>query len=204
MLVGGTGLYVKAVTEGLIIPAVPPNPALRAALEQEAKERGPAWLLEEVRRVDPPVAEREQANPRRLIRALEVYRLTGRPLSAQQKSSPPPYRQVWLGLTLERVALYRRIDARVDGMIQAGLLGEVQGLVAMGYGWDLPSMSGLGYRQIGEYLRGECDLPTAIQRIKYATHAFVRHQYNWFRLSDPRIRWLRGGGAGEIGGWGED
>jgi len=190
LLVGGTGLYIKAVTEGLIIPPVPPNPALRSKLEREARERGLAWLVEEVSRVDPVVAEREKTNPRRLIRALEVYHLTGKPISALQRASPPPYKQVWIGLTMERSALYRRVDARVDRMIQAGLVDEVRRLVAMGYGWHLPSMSSLGYRQIGEYLRGECDLNTAIQRIKHATHAFVRHQYNWFRLTDPRITWL--------------
>jgi tRNA dimethylallyltransferase len=192
-LVGGTGLYVKAVTEGLNIPAVPPNPALRAALEREARERGHEWLVAAVAEVDPTVAARERANPRRLIRALEVYRLSGRPLSDQQQATPPPYRQFWIGLTRSRSALYQRADDRVDAMIHAGLAEEVIGLHSSGYGWDLPAMSGLGYRQIGSFLRGECDLATAVQRIKFATHSFVRHQYSWFRLADPRICWLADG-----------
>jgi tRNA dimethylallyltransferase len=190
LLVGGTGLYVRAVTEGLTIPRVPPNEHLRAELAALAAERGHDWLVAEVARVDPVVALRERANTRRLIRALEVYRFTGRSLSAQQERRPPPYEVVWYGLTMERGALYARIDERVDRMVEAGLVEEVRRLAERGYGWDLPSMSGLGYRQIGEYLRGECDLATAVQRIKYATHAFVRHQYSWFRLSDARIHWI--------------
>ncbi len=193
MLVGGTGLYVRAVTEGLNVPAVPPNEPLRTELSERVLHLGLDWLVAEVRRVDPVTAERESANPRRLIRALEVHRATGRPFSELQTRTPPAYQQVWLGLTTERQELYHRVDDRVDAMIAAGLVDEVRRLLDMGFGWDLPSMSSLGYRQVGEYLRGECDLPTAIQRIKHATHAFIRHQYNWFRLSDPRIRWLQPG-----------
>jgi tRNA dimethylallyltransferase len=193
LLVGGTGLYIRAVTEGLNVPAVPPNEPLRAQLSGQLQRLGLDWLVDQVRRVDPVTANRESANPRRLIRALEVHQSTGRPLSELQTRTPPPYQQVWLGLTAERQELYRRVDDRVDDMIAAGLLDEVRRLVVMGYSWDLPSMSSLGYRQIGEHLRGECDLPSAIQSIKHATHAFVRHQYNWFRLSDPRIQWLHAG-----------
>jgi tRNA dimethylallyltransferase len=193
LLVGGTGLYIRAVTEGLNIPAVPPNEPLRAELNERLRRQGLDWLVDETRRVDPVTAERESANPRRLIRALEVHRATGRPLSELQTRTPPGFEQMWLGLTAERQELYRRVDDRVDGMIAAGLVGEVRRLVDLGFGWDLPSMSSLGYRQIGEHLRGECDLPTAVQHIKYATHAFIRRQYNWFRLSDPRIRWLPAG-----------
>ncbi len=193
LLVGGTGLYVRAVTEGLNVPPVPPNEPLRAELSDQLRRLGLDWLVGEVRQVDAVTAGREAANPRRLIRALEVHQYTGRPLSELQTRTPPAYEQVWLGLTAERQELYRRVDDRVDAMIAAGLVDEVRRLVEMGFGWQLPAMSTLGYRQIGEHLRGECDLPTAVQRIKHATHAFVRHQYNWFRLSDPRIRWLQAG-----------
>ncbi|MEE8470454.1 MAG: tRNA dimethylallyltransferase, partial [Dehalococcoidia bacterium] len=95
-----------------------------------------------------------------------------------------------VGLTTSRTALYHRIDARVDSMVSRGLVDEVRNLVAAGYGLDLSSMSGLGYRQIGMYLVGEIDLPAAIQRIKYDTHRFARHQYSWFSLRDNRIRWF--------------
>jgi tRNA dimethylallyltransferase len=198
LLVGGTGLYVRAVTEGLNVPAVPPNEPLRAELAERLQRQGRDWLVEEVRQVDPVTAERECANPRRLIRALEVHRATGRPLSELQTATPPAYEQMWLGLTDQRQGLYQRVDDRVDGMIAAGLVAEVKKLLEMGFVWELPSMSSLGYRQIAEYLRGECDLPTAIQRIKHATHAFIRRQYNWFRLSDPRIRWLPAGTSNSL------
>jgi tRNA dimethylallyltransferase len=188
LLVGGAGLYIRAVTEGLNIPTVPPNEPLRAEIHGQFQRFGLDWLVGEVRRIDPVTVAREAANPRRLIRALEVYHFTGRPLSELQTRTPPSYRQVWLGLTVERQELYRRVDQRVDGMIRAGLVDEVRQLVAMGFGWDLPSMSSLGYRQIGE-----CDLPAAVQSIKHATHAFARRQYNWFRLGDPRIEWHQAG-----------
>jgi tRNA dimethylallyltransferase len=190
LLVGGTGLYVRAVTEGMSVPAVPPNLPLRAELAARVAEHGTKWLREQIQAIDPVLAERECANPRRMIRALEVYEATGKSLSSQQVRTPPDYRVLWFGLTMPRADLYARADRRVDAMLRDGLVAEVQRLAASGCSWDLPSMSGLGYRQIGEYLRGECDLATAIVRIKHATHAFIRHQYNWFRLSDPRITWL--------------
>jgi len=93
-------------------------------------------------------------------------------------------------LTTERADLYRRIDSRVDAMIERGLVEEVKGLIERGYSLDLPSMSGLGYRQIGQYLKGEIDLPRAVQRIKHETHRFARHQYAWFRPKDKRIHWF--------------
>src|SRR5207244_103677 len=95
-----------------------------------------------------------------------------------------------IGLTCNRDLLYRRIDQRVDAMMAAGLLDEVHGLLARRYGWDLPAMSGIGYRQLGQYLRGEMDLPSAVQRIKYETHRYARQQYTWFSLEDTSIRWF--------------
>lgn len=190
ILVGGTGLYIRAVTEGMAMPSVAPDPQLRVELAARAEDLGADWLFDEVRAFDPVIAERERANPRRLIRAIEVFQATGKPPSALHTRRPPDYRIVWFGLTMPRTDLYARADARVDRMMEAGLLAEVQSLADRGYSWDLPAMSGLGYRQIGEHLRGECDLATAVLRIKYATHAFIRHQYAWFRLSDPRITWM--------------
>lgn len=190
-LVGGTGLYVRAVVEGLVIPAVPPNPAFRQEMMALAQERGVAWLYEELKRLDPVAAARiEPENVRRVIRALEVIRATGRPFSSHQPAQPPAYDVTMIGLTLPRPALYARIDARVDQMIADGLVEEVKALVERGYSFDLPAMTGLGYRQIGDYLQGKITLAAAVQEIKFRTHAFVRHQYNWFRLSDPRITWI--------------
>ncbi len=189
-LVGGTGLYVWAVVEGWQIPPAPPDPALRRALEERAQREGPGALYEELRRLDPEAAARiDPRNLRRVIRALEVCHRTGQPFSAQQRKNPPPYAAIMIGLTRPREELYRRIDGRVERMIAAGLVEEVRRL-AEGYPWELPAMTGLGYRQIGTYLRGEIPLEEAIRRIRSATRAFVRHQYNWFRLGDPRIRWF--------------
>ena len=190
-LVGGTGQYVRAVVEGWGIPRVPPNEELRAELYRQAEREGPWALHDRLREVDPAAAGRiDPTNVRRVVRALEVYLETGRPISELQRKKPPPYRILLIGLTMERQELYRRIDERVDRMIEAGLVEEVRELVEQGYGYELPAMSGLGYQQIGMYLRGLVSLEEAIQLIKRHTRRFVRHQYNWFRLDDTSIHWF--------------
>ena len=190
-LVGGTGQYVRAVVEGWGIPRVPPNEELRAELYRQAEREGPWALHDRLREVDPAAAGRiDPTNVRRVVRALEVYLETGRPISELQRKKPPPYRILQIGLTMERQELYRRIDERVDRMIEAGLVEEVRELVEQGYGYELPAMSGLGYQQIGMYLRGLVSLEEAIQLIKRHTRRFVRHQYNWFRLDDTSIHWF--------------
>ena len=191
ILVGGTGLYVRALLEGWSVPAVPPQPELRRALEQRAARDGADALHRRLAEVDPESAARIDArNVRRVIRALEVYHATGRPISALQDKAPPDYRVLTIGLTMPRPDLYRRIDERVDRMVAAGLVEEVRALMERGYGIDLPAMSGLGYRQIVQHLRGEISLDEAVALIKRHTRRFVRQQYNWFRLSDPTIRWV--------------
>jgi tRNA dimethylallyltransferase len=190
-LVGGTGQYVRAVVEGWGIPRVAPNEELRAELYRQAELEGPWALHARLREVDPAAAERiDPSNVRRVVRALEVYLETGQPISELQRKKPPLYRILHIGLTMERQELYRRVDERVDRMIEQGLVEEVRGLVERGYGYDLSSMSGLGYQQIGMYLRGLVSLEEAIQLIKHHTRRFVRHQYNWFRLDDEAIRWF--------------
>ena len=188
-LVGGSGLYVWALLEGWRIPPVPPDSALRQELEARARAEGGDKLYNELKQTDAAAAERiDPRNVRRVIRALEVSR-QGPPFSELQvKKSFVD--SVVIGLTTDRDTLYQKIDARVDNMIKTGLLAEVESLVARGYGFDMPSMSGLGYKQIGMYLQGKIDLPTAIQQIKFDTHGFARHQYNWFRLKDKRINWF--------------
>ena len=192
LLVGGTGLYIKAVVEGWSIPRVKPNEALRAELVREAEVKGEEALHARLRQVDPVAAEKiDRRNVRRVIRALEVYLETGQPISELQRRRPPPYRILQIGLTMDRPALYQRIDQRVDRMIERGLVEEVRGLMEQGYGRELPAMSGLGYRQIGCYLRDEISLAEAIRLIKRDTRRFVRQQYNWFRLDDERIHWFQ-------------
>lgn len=189
LLVGGSGLYVWAILEGWRIPAVPPDHVMRQELEARAQSEGVEALYEELKQLDPDAAERiDPRNIRRLIRAIEVSR-QGKPFSRLQ-GKEPFVNSLVIGLTTDRTDLYQRIDARVDSMMEKGLLTEVEGLITKGYGFDLPSMSGLGYKQIGMFLQGEIDLPTAIQQIKGNTHRFARHQYNWFRLQDERIHWF--------------
>ncbi len=191
LLVGGTGLYIRAVVDGLAIPEVPPQPELRAELEAEASAHGPAALVERLQHVDPDSAARiDPANVRRLVRALEVSLVTGKPFSTQQGSRPTPYiTALTLGLTMERGALHARADQRIAEMLRGGLVEETRALVERGYAWTLPSMSSLGYREIGAYLRGEMSLKEAEARFEYATHAYIRRQMTWFR-ADRRIHWL--------------
>lgn len=190
LLVGGSGLYVQAVVGGWRIPRVAPDPELRHNLEERAAREGYMALYEELKQVDPAAAKRiDPRNTRRLIRALEVCRISGMPFSQLQRSSPS-FRTLVVGLTTERADLYQRIDSRVDGMIERGLVQETEGLINRGYSLDLPSMSGIGYKQIGLYLQGQIDLPQVVQQIKFETHRFARHQYAWFRPKDERIHWF--------------
>ena len=187
ILVGGTGQYVKAVVEGWGIPEVPPQPHLRAVLAQLDGPELTRWLQQ----LDPEAAERhDPRNVRRIIRALEVTLVAGRPISKLQRKSPPPYRICQIGLSRPRAELYARIDVRVDQMMADGLLAELKRLRDLGYGRSLPSMSGLGYRQLWAYLDGEMGLDEAVERIKFETHRFARHQANWFRPDNPAITWF--------------
>lgn len=187
LLVGGAGLYVRAVLEGLSIPRVEPNPARRAELEREDA----AMLYARLQELDPRAANRiDPRNKRRVIRALEVCESAGKPISELQTRVAPNYRTLRIGLTMPRAQLYDRINTRVDAMIANGLIDEVRGLIARGYSIALPSMSGLGYRQIVAYLNGATSMDEAVRVLKRDTRRFVHHQYTWFRLDDPRIRWF--------------
>jgi tRNA dimethylallyltransferase len=191
LLVGGSGLYVWSLIEGWKIPVVPPDKELRRQLEDRAKFEDSQSLYRELQDIDPIAAEKiNPSNIRRIIRALEIYHATGQPPSQLQRKQAPGFPIMVIGLTQERGDLYKRIDWRVDEMIRRGLTDEVEHLLKKGYDPSLTSMSGIGYRQIGQFLRGEMTLPEAIDKIKYETHKLVRHQYAWFRLSDDRIRWF--------------
>jgi tRNA dimethylallyltransferase len=191
LLVGGSGQYVWALLEGWRVPRLPPQRELRQELEQRAARQGAEALHRELAQVDPKAAARIDArNVRRVIRALEVHKATGRPISYWQEKGPPPWQTLILGLTCPRQELYRRIDARADAMMQAGLVDEVTGLLAMGYSPSLPCLSGIGYKQVCQYLASELDLATAVARIKTATHRLARQQHTWFRLDDQRIHWI--------------
>jgi tRNA dimethylallyltransferase len=190
-LVGGTGQYVMAVIEGWQVPHVPPDDGLRRVLYRQAEEQGAEALYARLQAIDPAAAQQiDPRNVRRVIRALEVCLATGQPISEQRGKFPPPYQTLMIGLTLPRPQLYRRIDERVEAMIDHGLEDEVKRLVAVGYGFDLPAMSGVGYGQFAPYLAGQATRVDVILAIKRATRRFVRHQSNWFRPDDPRIHWL--------------
>jgi tRNA dimethylallyltransferase len=198
LLVGGTGQYITAVLEGWRTPEVAPNPVLRAELAAFAAEHGAEALFERLRALDAESASfMDPHNVRRTIRALEVCIETGQPFSAQRRKMPPPYQVLELGLTMEREALYARLDARIDRMMAHGLLDEVQALHERGYDWRLPSMSGLGYAQLGTYLRGETTLDEAIMMIKRDTRTFVRRQYTWFRRHGA-LTWLESPESGAV------
>lgn len=182
LLVGGTALYIRAVVEGLRIPEAPPDPALRARLEERLAREGVTALFQELAALDPATAARIDArNPRRVLRALEIFLLTGRSKVELEGAEPPPYRILMVGLTRPRASLYARIDRRVDAMLAGGLIEETQRLLEQGYAPALPAMTSLGYRECIDYLAGRCDLATTAQRIKIETHRYVRHQMTWFR-----------------------
>jgi len=190
LLVGGTGQYVWALIEGWRVPRVPPDAALRGELESRPLED----LVAELRRVDPEAAAFiDQRNVRRVIRALEVHAATGRPFSYWRRRGQPAFDPLIIGLTLPRDALYRRIDARVEAMFAAGFVDEVRRLLDMGYSRRLPAMSGIGYKEVAEYLAGERDLASAIEATKRGTHRLARHQNSWFKQTDERIYWIAAG-----------
>ena len=188
---GGTGQYVWALLEGWQVPQVAPDPAYRAQLERWADAAGPGPLWQQLQQLDPHRARSiETSNTRRIIRALEIIRQTGGPVPAAVKSPEPPFRALIIGLTADRAALYAKIDARFDAMMDNGLLDEARRLSAAGYTLGEGPRSGVGYSQLGQYLRGETTLAAAVASAKTRTHRLVRNQYTWFKPEDRRIVWL--------------
>ncbi|HUX88134.1 MAG TPA: tRNA (adenosine(37)-N6)-dimethylallyltransferase MiaA, partial [Chloroflexota bacterium] len=195
LLVGGTGLYIRAIVEGMQLPRVAPDLALRESLEGYAAQHGAEALHHRLAIVDAQAASRiDPRNLRRVIRALEVIEKSGR-LFSLGSVSRPRYDVLTIGLTTDRTTLYRQIDDRVDWQIHNGLVEETRAVIAQGCPPDRPALAGLGYREVVALLEDRLDLPTAIERIKFETHRFSRQQYNWFRLADPRIQWLTSGPA---------
>ena len=190
-LVGGTGLYIQSIVDNLEIPAVPPNKKLRAQFEKEIKKPGAiAKWYKKLLKLDPGAAEAVDANnPRRIIRALEVCLATGKQFSKLREKGEPLFDVLQIGINVPRQKLYENIDRRVEKMIKDGLVNETKKLLKK-YNPNLPSMSGIGYKEIGEYLLGKQDLVEAAQKIKYRTHAYARRQMTWFRR-DKRIKWIK-------------
>ncbi len=190
---GGTGLYVRALLLGLFA-GPPASPALRAELTERVEREGPAALHAELAQIDPTAATKIDPNDaKRIIRAVEVFRLTGEPMSAHQarhdhKSTPPRYAARHVGLSPDREALYRAIDARVDAMIEAGLEAEVAALRGRGYLPPLRSQQAIGYAELHDAADGRVERARAIELIKRNSRHYARRQLSWYR-ADPAIRW---------------
>ena len=194
LLVGGTGQYIRAVTEGWSPPEVKPDERLRSELEKEKDEKGKDFLYEKLRSLDAEAAEKIDArNVRRTIRALEVILTTGKKFSEQRGQSESPYQLITTGLMRPRPELYARIDSRIESMFANGLLDEVKGLLAKGYSSDLPTMSAIGYRECISVIESKLTVEQAKVEMRRATRIFVRRQSNWFKESDPNIHWLYAG-----------
>jgi len=193
LIVGGTGLYMKVLTRG-ICPAAPRDPAIREQLRRELEEHGLERLYQELGRVDPEAGRRLHPHDRqRVLRALEVQRLTGIPLScwqSQHRFQQTIYRTVKIFLYRDRNVLYERINRRVRQMLEQGLVAEVRRLLAMGYGPELKSMQAVGYKQLAAHLLGACPLASAVTDMERATRHYARRQLTWFR-GDPEFRWVQ-------------
>ncbi len=191
ILVGGSGLYIRAVLDGLF-EGPGKDHELRRQLEEKLRSLGAVALLEELRKVDPPTAEKMiPQKPRPIIRALEVYYATGKPLSEFHAGhrTLPPFEFVQFALEWPRRELYARIDERVNRMMRDGLLDEVKSLLARGYDERVNALNTVGYKELIAHLQGHIPLDEAVRQIKQHTRNFVKRQLTWFR-ADQRIRWI--------------
>jgi tRNA dimethylallyltransferase len=194
LLVGGTGQFLRCITEGWDLPKQAPHPKLRNAIQKWGEQTGAAALHAQLSIIDPYAASAiEPNNLRRTVRALEVIFLTGRRFSEQRQRRLSPYHILQIGLIRPRPELYARIDARIEQMLRNGWLDEVQALLNQGYDPSLSSMSAIGYQQLSAYLVGDITLDEATKEIKRLTRQFVRRQANWFKMDDPSIHWFTPG-----------
>lgn len=190
-LVGGTGQYITGLLEGWVPPSRPANQAQRKELEAFAVQHGNEALHKRLAEVDPRSAARiASTNVRRVVRALEVFSSTGIPASQLRRKEPPPFRALKIGLYLPRQELYKHIDARINAMMEAGIVEEVRALLNQGFCPDLPAMSAIGYKQIALALLGKVSIEEAVQQMRRLTRQFVRRQANWFKRSDAEIHWF--------------
>ncbi len=185
IVVGGTGLYVRAIVDNLSIPAVSPNPTFRTSLDHQSTDS----LFQQLQKIDPDYASRISSNNRRyIIRALEVFAATKKPFSQLQKIGPAQFDLLQLGLSRDKDQADLLIENRVADMVEHGLVSEVQRL-AKRYGWDIAPMTGLGYRQLRPYFEGKATLEKCLAEIISETKQYAKRQRTWFKR-DPRIIWL--------------
>lgn len=194
LLAGGSGLYISALTQPLSF-AVPADPEIRREISEEF-DRSPETVIDALRACDPVTAARLHPNDKkRIVRAMEVYRCSGMPLSSfgsgfsAAPAEPARYPSKLFGLTMDRARLYERIERRVDDMMERGLLAEARTIYERGYDRSLPAMQSIGYRQLFMYFDGACTLEEAVSNIKMETRRYAKRQYTWFRR-DPNLVWL--------------
>jgi tRNA dimethylallyltransferase len=193
LVVGGSGLYVKALVDG-IFPGPPADKRLRQQLKEVAADKGYRHLYERLQALDPESAKKiHPKDLRRVVRALEVYELTGFPISKLQRKyrdTGPDLKVTFVGIDRHRRDLYNRIDERVERMFELGLIAEVTDLLERGYGNEIDRIRPLGYPEVKAYLFGEIDLDRAKYVVKRNSRRYAKRQYTWFK-HDPRIRWFR-------------
>jgi tRNA dimethylallyltransferase len=191
VVAGGTGLYIRAMLQGLFEES-PSDPDLRQRLNAEADTLGAPALHRRLAGIDPSAAAKIHPNDAyRIVRALEINQITGDPISRHHRRhrfSDEPFAVLKIGLTMDRAALYERIDGRVDAMVAQGMLAEVRGLLKMGYTGDLKSMQAIGYRHMVAFVQGEIDWTEAVRTLKRDTRRFAKRQFTWFN-AEPEIRW---------------
>jgi tRNA dimethylallyltransferase len=192
LVVGGTGFYIRALAKGLF-PAPSADLRLREELKEKEKTRGKWTLYRELEKVDPKAASTIHPNDTfRIIRALEIFYLTGTPISQQQKKhqfKDSHFKALKIGLMRDRSEIYHRIEQRVDNMIKGGLVDEVKQLLNRGYSPTIKPFQSLGYKQILGYLQGSLSMDEAVRLIKRNTKRYAKRQLTWFR-KDPDIRWF--------------
>ena len=192
IVVGGTGLYLNALIEGYAFPMIQADPEIRKRLEGEAKSFGSGHLYEKLKKADPDAASKIHFNDtKRIIRALEVIELTGKPMSQAQTKNENnlPYEIMIVGLEIDRKMLYERIEKRVDQMLKAGLVDEVRNLIKEGYDDKLSSMQAIGYKEVAEHLRGKYSYEEMVNILKQNTRNFAKRQMTWFRRF-KNVNWI--------------
>ena len=191
LVVGGSGFYLRALVDGLFAPELS-DPEIKAKWREAVRRRGVEAVHAELRRVDPKTAARLHPNDsQRIVRAMEVFELSGRPLSSFQRGreEPADFTPLFFGLRRERPALAERIDRRVEWMIEAGLADEVRDLAGRGWGPELNALRSVGYQEVFEFLAGRCSWEETIRLIKLNTRRYAKRQMTWFRR-DARIHWI--------------
>ncbi len=199
VMAGGTGQYAWGLIEGWNVPKTPPDTELRQRLERKMHDEGLDSLVRRLQELDPEVTRLiDVRNPRRVIRAIERAMAGKTGVADRRPPDDLPYDTLIIGLTAKRDALHRRIENRIEAMIQRGWADEVKTLLKAGVHDDAPAMSAIGYRDVAKYVRGEIEIGELKSLVAKATRRLVRRQYNWFKLTDPRIVWIQAGpGAAE-------